>query len=246
MKKYWTIMLMISSAIVAFNAYLVFTDESTRTSALSLVLIFGGMLPIALMRVVSPMERRYADRKFDRGATLVLGRSIGRTVASSLMFWGLAGGSAIQLAGVENTGSENWFFLLFFVVFAIAMPAMTLWQKIALTISPNGLDYSLFKIGAIPWSDIRSASLERTLLTRFIVLDLRNQEQYLARVKQAWEPRQLRTGKRLSSPFALLTASVDTSPEWLLQVIRARLEPPANEAAAASGALHAHISTPSS
>lgn len=166
----------------------------------------------------------------------------------ALIVFGVLGATivfgVIRLPRGDGANPEIWYFTVFFAAFAVFTPIALQWQNVTLIVSPAGLDYSLFKVGPIAWSDIRQATLVRVLIfNQFIVLDVPNPEKYLGQGTHDRKPRRFRN--RFSSPFVIPAATIDVSVDWLLEVIRARIEPSVNEPTAMQGDLRSPIEIPS-
>ena len=177
------------------------------------------MIPISISMLMDPAARRYRHVGSDPKATLTIGRSTGRTIARILMFCGLAAGT-LMMALQDSTDITYWLCLAVFVFFAVLMP---FGRRVTLTLSPEGFNYSLFKTGIIAWPDIRDARLQRYFLNRFIVLDLVEPDKYLSDEHRAALARRPHLMRRFSSPFLIQVVVLDAAPEWLLNVIRARI-----------------------
>ena len=222
MKVFWAFILLFAASVTTFAVLLAATGEAGYLSAISLACMFGGMIPISILMLMDPAARRYRHVGSDRTATLIIGRSTGRTIARVLMFGGLAAGALI-MALKDSTNVVNWLLLAVFVIFAVLMPFR---PRVTLTLSPAGLDYSLFKTGIIAWSDIRDARLQRYFLNRFIVLDLVEPDKYLTDEHRAALARRPHLTRRFASPFLIQAMVLDAAPEWILSVIRARISDP--------------------
>jgi hypothetical protein len=222
MKTIWTLILLVAVSVAAFAVLLFATGEAGALSALALACMFGGMIPISIAMLIDPAARRYRHLESDPTATLTIGRSTGRTIARTLMFGGLAAGTLIMVLK-DTTDITNWLVLSVFVVFAVLMPFR---PQVTLTLSPEGLNYSLFKTGTIAWTDVRDARLERYFLNRFIVLDVREPDKYLGNEWRAGLARRPHLTRRFPSPFLIQVMLLDAAPEWLLNVIRARIPRP--------------------
>jgi hypothetical protein len=243
-RVFWKIALVFSVAVMVLNLYLASTSSSVWLTSISMIAMFGGIAQLAIVMLVDPVARRYGNQRLDRGATLVIGRSVGRTVAHSLMFLSFAGSGVIRIVGGEDVGGETWLFMTFFAALGVLCPVALHWRRAILTMSPSGLQFGPFEAGVIAWSDIRDAALSSFFLSQFVVLDLSDEDKYLERSERGRGLRKLNPRNRFSSRFVIPMSFLDVSPTWLLEAIRVRIEPRTTGISTASEKLHTPTGIP--
>jgi Na+/melibiose symporter-like transporter len=109
------------------------------------------------------------------------------------------------------------------VGFAVLSVMILVTRRIAwLRLSPDGLEFSAFGVGPIPWKDIRGARSTSALgRVPIVALDLNNEEDYQARRRGL----RLRFLERLllSSSFTIAPPSMDMSCDMLVKAIEIRI-----------------------
>ncbi|HEX6119884.1 MAG TPA: hypothetical protein VFZ03_10590 [Dongiaceae bacterium] len=195
------------------------------TENLGMTLFFGGFIPTSLVMLVNPTawRLRHAVRnpnvpvKITRSWVVTVGILIGALLMTSASVYALVSSPADDPSrGLAIFG---------LVVCPVAGLGAVLMQVIvALTLSPEGLDFSAFKCGPIAWSDISAVYVQRMFRTYVVAVEVRDEEKYIARgfrrpgLRWRWT--------RFFSPslFSLPSAMFDVSPEWLRRAIQIRLD----------------------
>jgi hypothetical protein len=90
-------------------------------------------------------------------------------------------------------------------------------QQISLRLSPEGIDYTVFRTGPIAWRDIQAATISTTGKLKQVALDVRNPQKYLARRSRSfWSFLE-------QKPFTFSPPSSGVSPESIVKAIEVRL-----------------------
>lgn len=202
-----------------------FSGPEISWSMLSTATLLFAVLPLPLMRLASGTARRQAKTAADPKATLTLKRSLSSVAGMVWMFAALATACGFGLAsGIDDqtTRLAVWAGLIVFAILAASVPFQRNQAKV--TLSPAGLDFNQFKVGAIAWPDIDRVEIHRVMRTRLISLFLRDEDKYFRRGFK-------RPGKLLKwtthlvpSEFSIADATFDVPAEWLLNAIQVRLD----------------------
>ena len=104
----------------------------------------------------------------------------------------------------------------------LAIMVLIVRRPASLRLTPEGLDFSAFKMGLIPWEDIRAARPMWALCrVPMVALDLNNEEAYQARRRGLHFPRLDRFF--LSSSFNLVSPAMEISCDMLAKAIEIRI-----------------------
>jgi hypothetical protein len=123
-------------------------------------------------------------------------------------------------ASRAGNGWKGWLGIVFFS----ACAAVGIWQgfdrRPRLVIDDEGVFDRTLKVGRIPWSAIAGATPRSMRGNHFIALDLRNEEQWIARLAK---PYQVMVKGNVALGFAQLNLNLsgtDANPDELLALIR--------------------------
>jgi hypothetical protein len=212
-------------AVVAVSIYLAVTGQIPQEKQITLI---GGAVLLAAIMLGG------AFYKFRRkeGAALVGIDDANAVIQVSLppieakaftaMFLFAAIGCGIMILGDDLDGGDQiwpWCGLLLFG----GLSAFFLFRKqtVSLRLSPEGIDYTVFKTGTIAWRDIQAVAIKTMGKINYIALDLRNPQDYLARrPKSFWH---LLEHLPLAKPFTFSPPSAGVSPESIVKAIEVRL-----------------------
>lgn len=141
-----------------------------------------------------------------------------------LSFSFLVAGFGCALIALETTAElEDRIWPLAGVVLFVALPVVGLVRRhsVSLKLSPEGLDFSGFRTGLIAWADVRAATIKSMGKVRYIALELRDPQKYLARrPKSAWHVLEYVWP---SSTFTFSPPAVGVEEEVILKAIQIRL-----------------------
>jgi hypothetical protein len=141
-----------------------------------------------------------------------------------LSFSFLVAGFGCALIALEaGEEIENRIWAIAGVVMFIGLPVLALVKghSASLKLSPEGLDFSGFRTGLIAWADLRTATIKTMGKVRYIALELRDPQKYLARrPKSAWH---FLEHFWPSSAFIFNPPAVGVESELILKAIQIRL-----------------------
>jgi hypothetical protein len=221
----WAVFLVVFSAAAIFLAWTATTRDELSLTLLAGALVCIAPVMVAVGKLMSPTARRHAAAAADPRATLVLTRSWFSVVVMTAMCAALAGACALGLtAGIIDPfwRAATWSGLVLFAALTVVSPLRG--RRTCLRLSPEGLDYSEFKIGPIAWADIRSAEERSVLRSATIALHLYDEQKYFQRGFKR-PPRGLGwTRYVVPSEFLIPEAMFDVPVDWLLSTIQVRLD----------------------
>jgi hypothetical protein len=221
----WWFILVVFSAAGVFLIWAAMARPQVSLQLLAGALATFGVTAVPVMKLGSPTARRHAAAASDPNATLTVRRSQFALVLMVWAFVALAGACALGLAaGIEDKfwRMATWLGLFLFAALTVITPLN--WGRMWLRLSPEGLEYSMFKIGPISWSDIVSVEGRAFLRTTFVALHLRDEQKYFQRGFKR-PPRGLGWTRHLvPSEFMIPESAFDVPLEWLLSAIQIRLD----------------------
>lgn len=221
-KLMWLVLLLVGLFFVLLMAARTAMDPEGVSAYWNVGLFFGAFIPISVPALVNPTAIKHRHASDHPQLAIKILRSWWTTGARLVGFLMMALACGWALAsGIDDT-FESGLAVAGVVLFAgLALSLIRLQVTVSLGLSPEGLDYSLFRMGPIPWQDIAAVEVERVLRTDAVVLYLRDEEKYyqrgfkcLARWAQLFS----------STPFMIPDAMFDVSPEWLRRAIQIRLD----------------------
>jgi hypothetical protein len=221
----WMVFLLAFSVGAIFLAWAAITRDGLSLTLLASALVCVACTMVAINKLVSTTARSHAAAAADPGATLLLTRSWFSLALMMAMCAALAGACALGLAaGIAGPfwRAATWAGLVLFAAVAVVSPLRG--RRTWLRLSPEGLDYSEFKIGPIAWGDIQSAEEGTVLRSGVIALHLSDEQKYFQRGFKR-PPRGLGwTRHMVPSEFLIPEAMFDLPVDWLLSAIQVRLD----------------------
>jgi hypothetical protein len=221
-KLVWLALLLVGMFFVLLMTARMLMAGEPRIEYWGVGLFFAAFIPISIPELVNPTALKHRHTFNQPHVPITIRRSWWATGAraAGLLMMALVCGSAIA-SGIED-GFRLGLAVAGVVVFALAALSLIRLQLIvSLALSPEGLDYSSFRSGPIPWQDIESVDVVRVLRSDVVALRLRDEEDYYQRGTK----RLARWARFVAAtPFMLPDAMFDVSPEWLRHAIQIRLD----------------------
>jgi hypothetical protein len=222
------VMLLITSAFGIIGMFMLFDTGSAEKQLVGLgaLAFFGSGIPYSLLKLLRATIGKRRIENDTPAAVRVFVKSKGELAALTFMSAGAGLGCYLlpQLdPAKESMRYVGWFGAVFCGLGVCVIPTMAKLRPFRLTLSPHGLDYTLFKVGPIEWRDILSVRTGEALGTEFISLELTDKEKYFARgfPKRGRKPRWLGSG--FSSPFVILPLQLGASARSIVDAIDIRL-----------------------
>jgi hypothetical protein len=220
-KLMWFALLLVGLFFVLLMAARIAVDPESASPYWNVGLFFGALIPIAIPGLINPTAMKHRHASAQPQPSITIRRSWWATGARvvGLLMMVLALGRALA-SGIDDSFESGLAVAGIVLLTGLVLSLIRLQLTVSLALSPEGLNYSLFRVGAIPWQDIDSVNVVRVLRSDAIVLRLRDEEKYYHRGFK-----RLARWARLfaSRPFMLPDAMFDVSPEWLRHAIEIRL-----------------------
>lgn len=212
----------LATLVIVLAAFLVDGRPGTRYVMLGSVLFLAGILKICAVSLLRRRDTLFAQAADDANVVLRLSRPMSDQLAIVVCSWLATAGCVLFSLG----GPDLAFSLLSLALAALfgsgaAFATSKLRNPVTLTLSPQGLDYSVFKTGPIAWPDIVAAIPSSVGRVKVIALNLTDETKYLprnGRLPGSWGNRFL-----LSTSFAIQPKAFDVSPKLIMRAINTRL-----------------------
>lgn len=218
-----TIVLVMILALAILGAYLVEGHSGVEYFVIGTILILGSSIKGVMVALFRRRDGQYAEAASDAGLTLRLSRPLSDRIAIAVCCWLMT--AAFVLYGLAMPDLWGAFLSLLLIV---AFGGIAGWNTFALrkapptlTLSSQGLDYSVFKLGPIAWPDILAARQDNIGRVKVIALKVADEAKYLPPGRRLPGSR----GNRffLSTPFAVQVRAFDVSPRLIIHAIETRL-----------------------
>jgi hypothetical protein len=221
--KFALAMAMLWGLLMVFSAFgidLLLRGEASGDD-LAMGLFWSGVLACTIGLLVNPFPWRKRREARDPTAQLLIKPPV-------LTIYGMIAGLASMVAScayVLAIGPVDGLAVAGLVVFGTALIGLPVFLRTTtIRLSPQGLDYSGFPCGSIPWSDIESVEADYLSRTFIVTLRLRDEGKYAERMLRGFSPRQRWVRRFLGSPFSIPTIMFNVSPDWLRRAIEVRLD----------------------
>lgn len=231
----WVLVLVLGAFIVVsfvdVRRFLGGHPDETETIV---ILLFGPLAPLAVGKLSTFTMWKHKGTYLNGHETLIIKRPwfMSACFATSLLMF-ISG--LIRLSTAENGNFGLTLAIYAVVLVPVLWMALIQPQLAKLTLSPRGLDYSLFKIGLIDWCDIREVRIAGTRHGAVIALDILDEQKYLDR---GFKPLPSWMRAFVPSLFMVRVSTFGVSPEWLRTAIQVRLEAFGRCNASASPTIH--------
>jgi len=217
-----TALLVLAAAFMTFAAFLPEGRPGTRYVMLGSVLFLAGILKLCAISFLRRRDALFAQAADDANAILRLSRPFSDQIAIVICGWLTASGCVLfSLAGTDLQFIFLSLALAALVGGAAAFATSKLRNPVTLTLSPQGLDYSVFKTGPIAWPDVVAAIPSSVGRVSVIALNLVDETKYLprsGRLPGSWGNRFF-----LSTSFAIQPKAFDVSAKLIMKAINTRL-----------------------
>lgn len=178
----WILMAIVSALFVVGGAVMAVsaTSAQDRLMPLAGIAFFGSALLIAVVKLRQSRSWLGSTAADFPDRTIVFRRTPAQTAVWIVIFAGMAiSGGLMLFAEPDSIKTQVAAWII--IAAGVAGPIGFLLRPVRLTLSPDGLDYSGFKIGPIAWGDILGVELKPNALGQFVALRIRNQEKYFSR-----------------------------------------------------------------
>lgn len=218
---------LVFGAILAVGLYWAVTTDDSKDMQGGLGLAILGAT-ILVFLVVRRVRRKRATRRTlsqDVRDVVLFGYPMSRYLARAASFAALAVSFHLMSQVYDVSESKPWLLTAGFWVFAglVLLALIEMRARARLSLSPQGLDYSWFRVGMIPWHDIRGLRLTGSHRDEMIALDVvaRERDRY-----PSLRERLFGSFDRspLGSEFAITTKSFGEKTELVADEIKRRIE----------------------
>jgi hypothetical protein len=217
-----TAFMLFVSAVTILAAFLFEERAAPRFLMLGTVLFLAGILKLCAVSLLRRRDGLFAQAANDASATLRLSRPKPDRLAIVVCGWLAAAGSVLlSLGSSELLPAAAAFFLAALFGGMAAFATFKLRSPVTLRLSPQGLDYSVFKTGPIAWPDILAVNPASVGRVKVIALKLADETKYLppsGRLPGSWGNRFF-----LSTHFAFQSRAFGVSSKLIMRAINTRL-----------------------